>query len=116
MLRFLADEDFDNRIVRGVLDRNPDLQVVRVQDVGLSGHDDPVLLEWAAGEGRILLTHDAGTMTKYAYERVRAGLPMPGVLEISQSHPIAQAIEQIWLAAEYSEESEWEGRVRYPPL
>src|SRR5688500_2413515 len=79
MLRLLADEDFDNRIVRGLLDRNPTLPVVRVQDVGLSGQDDLVLLEWAARERRILLTHDAATMTKYAYERVRAGLPMPGV-------------------------------------
>jgi hypothetical protein len=55
-------------------------------------------------------------MTKHAYERIRAGLPMPGVLEVSQSYPIGQAIEQIWLAAQYSEESEWDGRVRYPPL
>src|SRR5262249_52936354 len=113
MLRFLADEDFDNRIVRGLLDRHPELEIVRVQDVGLSGDDDPILLDWAARERRILLTHDASTMTKYAYDRVRAGLPMPGVLEISQSYPIARAIEQISLAAEYGEESEWEGRVRY---
>jgi hypothetical protein len=32
------------------------------------------------------------------------------------SFPIGQAIEQIWLAAAYSEEREWESRVRYPPL
>jgi Domain of unknown function (DUF5615) len=116
MLRFLSDEDFDNRIVRGLLECHPELEVVRAQDVGLSGQDDAVVLEWAARERRILLTHDASTMTKYAYERVRAGLPMQGVLEVSQSYPIGQAVEQIWLAAECSEESEWEGRVRYPPL
>jgi hypothetical protein len=116
MLRFLSDEDFNNRIVRGLLDQHPELDLVRVQDVGLSERDDPVVLEWAAQEGRILLTHDAGTMSKYAYERVDAGLLMPGVLEISQSYPIGPAIEQIWLAAECTEESEWEGRVRYPPL
>ena len=116
MLLFLADENFDYRIVRGLLDRHPELEVVRAQDVGLSRQDDPAVLEWAARERCILLTHDASTMTKYAYERVRAGLPMPGVLEISQSFPIGPAIEQIWLAAAYSEEREWESRVRYPPL
>jgi len=116
MRRFVSDEDFDNRIVRGLLERHPELDLIRVQDVDLLGEGDPVVLGWAAREGRILLTHDSSTMTKYAYERVRAGLPMAGVLEISQSYPIAQAIEQIWLAAEYSEESDWDGRVRYPPL
>ena len=32
-LRYLTDEDFDNRILRGLLLRKPDLDVVRVQDV-----------------------------------------------------------------------------------
>jgi predicted nuclease of predicted toxin-antitoxin system len=38
--------------------RQPDIDIIRVQDVGLSGEDDPIVLEWAAQEGRILLTHD----------------------------------------------------------
>jgi predicted nuclease of predicted toxin-antitoxin system len=58
MLKFLADENFDNTIVRGLFRRHPKLDIVRVQDVGLSGKDDPTVLEWAAQEGRILLTHD----------------------------------------------------------
>jgi hypothetical protein len=32
-----ADEDFDNRVVRGVLRREPDVNLLRVQDAGLSG-------------------------------------------------------------------------------
>ncbi len=61
MLRLAADENFNNDIVRGLLRRKPDLGIVRVQDVDLSGVDDPTLLEWAAQEGRILLTHDVTT-------------------------------------------------------
>jgi hypothetical protein len=34
-IRFLVDEDFDNDILRGVLRRKPNLDIVRVQDVGL---------------------------------------------------------------------------------
>ncbi len=79
-LRLAADENFNNHIVRGLLRRDPELDIVRIQDVGLSGADDPTVLEWAAQEGRILLTHDVSTITKYAYERVQAGLVMPGVL------------------------------------
>ncbi len=57
-MKFLADENFDNTIIRGLLRRQADIDIVRVQDVGLSGKDDPAVLEWAAQELRILLTHD----------------------------------------------------------
>ena len=70
MLRFVTDENFNNAILRGLLRRNPNLDVVRIQDVGLSGADDSKVLEWSAREDRILLTHDVGTITRYAYERV----------------------------------------------
>ena len=54
MLLFVADENFNNDIVRGLLRRKPDLNIVRVQDVGLRGAEDPIILEWAANEGRLL--------------------------------------------------------------
>jgi hypothetical protein len=116
MLALAADENFNNDIVRGLLRRKPDLNIVRLQDVGLSGANDPAVLEWAAQEGRILFTHDASTMTHHAYERVRAGKPMPGVFEVSRDLPIGQVIEDILLLAEASVEGEWEGQVRYLPL
>jgi hypothetical protein len=54
MLRLLADENLDGNIVRGLVRRLPDVDIVRVQDVGLSGVDDPAVLEWAAAEGRVM--------------------------------------------------------------
>lgn len=116
MLLLAADENFNNDILRGLLRRRPDLDIVRLQDVGLSGADDPSVLEWAAQEGRVLLTHDVSTITRYAYERVRAGTRMPGVFEVSRDLPISAAIEDILLLAECSLEAEWEGQVRYLPL
>jgi hypothetical protein len=116
LLRLLADENFNGDIVRGLLRRRPELDVVRVQDVGLSGVDDPTILEWAAQESRILLTHDVATMTMYAYERVRASLPMPGIFEIKRSVPLGVAIDDILMLAECSLEGEWEGQIRYIPL
>lgn len=116
MLGLAADENLNQDIVRGVLRRNPKVDVVSVQDAGLSGADDPTVLEWAAAEGRVLLTHDVATMTRYAYERVRAGKPMPGVFEIGHDVPVARAIEDVLLLAECSLEREWEGQVRYLPL
>jgi hypothetical protein len=116
MLQFAADENFNNDIVRGIRRRNPTVDIVRVQDVGLSGADDPSVLRWAAETGRLSLTHDAATVTKYAYDRVRAGQVMPGVFEVSRVVPIAVAIDELLLIAECSLEGEWEGQVRYLPL
>jgi hypothetical protein len=111
-----ADENFNNDIVRGVLRRNPRLDIVRIQDAGLSGAGDEVVLEWVAREGRILLTDDVSTLTRYAYDRAKASLPMPGVLEVSRGVPVSTAIEDILLLAELSLPGEWEGQIRYLPL
>ncbi|WP_423224655.1 DUF5615 family PIN-like protein [Candidatus Amarolinea aalborgensis] len=116
MLAFAADENFNNNIVRGLQRRNPGLDLVRVQDVGLSAADDPTVLAWAAQEGRVLLTHDVSTITRFAYERVRAGKSMPGVFEVSREVPVRVAIEDILLLAECSLDGEWNGQIRYLPL
>lgn len=116
MIRLAADENFNNDVARGVRRRNRHADILRVQDAGLSGADDPTVLEWAAGEGRVLLTHDVATMTKYAYDRVAAGLPMPGVFEVGRHAPMGTAIDEILLLIECGSEGEWEGQVRYLPL
>src|SRR5712692_5937578 len=110
-LCFLVDEDFDNDIMRGMLRRLPTLDIVRVQDVGLSGNPDPIVLAWAAQGGRVLLTHDVSTMTAHAYARVTNGLPMPGVFAVHQLASLSQVIEDLVLLAECSLSGEWEGQV-----
>ncbi len=69
MLRLAADENFNNDIIRGLVRRKPDIDIIRIQDVGLSGAADPMILEWAAGQGRVLVTHDVSTLTPHAYDR-----------------------------------------------
>src|SRR5437667_8419587 len=100
MLRFLADENFHGAVVDGLRLHHPQIDVVRAQDLEIAGADVPVLLDWAARNGRVLLTHDASTVTRDAYDRVRAGLPMPGVFEVAQDLSIGQAIEEIAMLAE----------------
>jgi hypothetical protein len=116
MLSLAADENFNNDIVRGLLRRKPDLDIIKVQDVGLSGADDLAVLEWAAQSGRVLITHDVTTITCYAAERIRAGKSMPGVLEVNRAVPLGLAIEDILLVAECSLPDDWEGQIRYLPL
>jgi hypothetical protein len=116
MLLLLADENFNNQIIRGIFRRNRTIDLLRVQDVGLSGADDPTILDWAARHNRVLLTNDAATMTQYAYERINANLPMPGVFEVSRRVSMSLAIEEILLLVECSFEGEWENQVCYLPL
>jgi predicted nuclease of predicted toxin-antitoxin system len=116
VIRLAVDENFNGIIVNGVRRRNPDLGLVRIQDVDLRGADDPTILEWAAREGRVLLPHDIETMTRYAYDRVRRGEPMPGVMEVRDHLSIRSVIEDILVLAECSIEGEWEGRVDFFPL
>jgi hypothetical protein len=116
VLLLAADEDFNNRILRGVRRRNQYVDIVRVQDAGLSGAKDPKVLEWAAEEGRVLFTHDVNTMTACAYQRAKDGQPMPGLFAVPRDVPIGVVIEDMLLIAECSSEDDWEGRVDYLPL
>ena len=116
MLRLLADENFNGDIVRGLLLRQPDLDIVRAQDVGLSSADDPDILAWAAENNRIVLTHDRATMPDYAYQRVAAGELMPGAFVLNDRFPIGQAIQERLLTVACSEQAEWTGRAVHLPL
>jgi hypothetical protein len=116
MFRLLADENFNGDIVRGLLLRQPHLDVVRVQDTDLAGIEDPAVLAWAAVNDRIVLTHDRATMPKFAYERVAHGARMPGVFVINDRLPAGLAIQEILLVVECTEPTEWREQVAYLPL
>jgi hypothetical protein len=67
-----------------------------------SGGDDPSVLQWAADQGRVVVTHDISTLTKHALDRVAAGQPMPGVFEVKSAAPIGQIIDDLILVADCS--------------
>src|SRR5262245_2691955 len=110
-MRLLLDENFNHNILRGLKLRAPNLDYVIAQRTELQGVEDPSLLEWAAASDRILVTHDISTIPMYAYDRVTAGLPMPGVIVIPKIFPIGQAIEELLTIIECSEQSEYENQV-----
>ncbi len=116
MVRFITDEDFDGRIVRGLFRRKRDLNLVRVQDVGLLGASDEKLLEWATDNNRIVLTHDKRTMPRHIRDRLNAGLHVPGVFIVNDWASIGRCIDDLQLIAECSNESEWQDRIIYLPF
>ncbi len=115
-IKFLADENFDRRTLASIERREPEIDIVPVQYVRLREGDDPAVLAWAARDGRIVVTHDVSTFADFAFERVAAGLPMPGVIEIPETVPMNVIIDDLVLIAGASDPDEWRDKVRYLPL
>ena len=79
---------------------------MRAQDALPEGTPDPAVLAWAAAENRILITNDRNTMVGFAYHRVAAGEPVPGLIATTNEQSIGWAIEDILVVAEYMAEDE----------
>ena len=67
-------------------------------------------------EGRIVLTHDWATMPAFAYQRILAGLPMPGLFVVSDLMPTGQAIDESSGQRCASSQEEWSDRGPSYPL
>ena len=115
-MRFLADENFNGKLLTALHTALPQLDVVRVQDTNMAASPDPELLEWAATNNRIILTHDVRTLAGFAYNRVREGLSMPGIIEIKISGSIGSIADDLILLIETSTPQEFENQVRFIPL
>ena len=115
-IRFLTDEDFDNHVLRGIRRWLPDLEIVRVQDIGLSNVADPIILEWADQYGYVLLTHDFSTMPGHVNNRFQANQTIAGVIDVPQTMAIGQAIDEIVMIAVCMSTEECVNRILYLPL
>jgi predicted nuclease of predicted toxin-antitoxin system len=111
MLRLARDADVHGEIIRGLRRRLPELDLVRAQDALPEGTPDPEVLAWAAAGNRVLITNDRNTMTGFAYQRVAAGEPVPGLIATTNEQSIGSAIRDILLIAEYMPEEEIRGQV-----
>jgi hypothetical protein len=116
MLRLATDEDVHDDIIRGLRRRESTLDIVRVVDVGLGHTPDPLILEWTAGEGRILITGELNSMIGFDSDRVQSALSMPGVLALKENVGIGRVIDDILLVALCYTADEMKDQVLYVPL
>lgn len=115
-VRFLADADLNRAIVSGVLRREPSIDFLTADAAGLRGMKDPEVLALAAEKGRVLVSHDVGTMPGHFRAFTNAGKRSAGVFLIPQALDVGTAIEQLLLVWIASEPSDWEDRLRWLPL
>ncbi len=114
--RFLADHDLNEHIVVGVMRRAPQLLFLRVRDLGLADQPDPVVVNYAAEQGLILVSHDVNTMPAAAYAHMEQGYPMSGLFLVPQTAPIGPIIEDLLMVWSASDGAEWERQVIFLPF
>ena len=115
-VRFLADEDLDSDIIDGLRSREPAIDILDVKTAGLRRASDPALLDLAAKQDRILVTHDRRTMTYYAGKRLAAGRLIAGVFIVPQRSAIGDILESLLLVWTASQAEEWRNQIVYLPF
>jgi hypothetical protein len=114
-VRFQADADLRRSIVTGVIRRHPNLDFQSANEAELEGLKDSEVLAVASRDGRVLVTHDGKTMP-IEFGQFITSETSSGVLIVSQSLPVSEAINTIILLWEASTTEEWLNQIMSLPL
>ncbi|MBD2168030.1 DUF5615 family PIN-like protein [Calothrix membranacea FACHB-236] len=115
VVRFQADADLKQAIVTGAVRRQPNLDFQSANAAGLDGKKDSEVLQIAAQDGRVLVTHDRKTMPT-EFGAFIMSQTSSGVLILSQNLPISDAIESLILVWETSIAEEWVNQIMSIPF
>lgn len=114
-IRFQADADLNQIIVRATLRLEPSIDFQTASAAGLAGLDDPHVLKLAAEQGRILVSHDRKTMPAH-FGQFISFENSSGLLIVSRKLSVSQVAEDLFLIWSASEPEEWVNRIRSLPL
>ncbi len=112
---YQADADLDQKIVKAVVRREPQIDFQTAFDAGLEGMKDLDVLALAARQYRILVSHDRKTMPD-AFAQFITTNRSTGVLIVSRNLPLGTIIEELILIWSASSPSEWFDRIVQLPL
>ena len=116
MIAILTDEDFNARIIRGLMRRVPAADILTSNRAHLTGQPDRHVVAWAASNQRVLVTHDVNSLIEAAIQRIQEGLTMPGIIAVPQRVAIGVAIEDLCLIIQAAEPPDMDGQIWYLPL
>lgn len=114
-VRFQADADIHQTIVHATLRRAPGMDFQTALAARLKGVPDPQVLEIAANEGRLLVSHDQSTMPDHFADFIQHR-QSSGLLIVPQHLPLSIVVEELLLIWIASEAEEWINRISYLPL
>jgi hypothetical protein len=114
---FQFDEDIHRPIILRLRRLEPHIKLFTARDAGLLHEPDDRVLEVAAENRRLLVSHDVRTLPAAANARIASGLPMWGLILIPQARRSEKAvIDDLALIYHASEGEDWIGRIAYLPL
>ncbi len=116
VVRLLADENLNRVLVTATARLEPALEFLVATEVGLAGQSDPAILDYAAQNRLVVVTHDVRTMIAFAQERLARGEPMPGLFLVSHDaspKEIADSLTFIWAS---TSAEEWQGQIMFLPI
>jgi len=91
-IRFFTDEDIYGAVSAQL--RAAGFDVLSTPEAGRRGHDDPSQLEWAAGEGRALITFNVADFARLHHEWQGRGVSHAGLI-VSQQRPIGEIVRRL---------------------
>ncbi len=114
-IKFQADNDVDQDIIDAVLRANPAIDFKTAPAAGLHlGVPDEKVLEIAAAEGRLLVSHDRRTMPTHFGQFIEHH-SSPGVFIVSRKLSIGDAAYWLHLIWEASEAEEYINTINHIP-
>jgi len=114
-IRFQADADFNQKIVRGLRRRESPIDFRDAHEGGVIGVADLDVLRIAAESGRVVVSHDRKTMPGH-FARFLEDRASPGLIIVSQDLDISSAIEDILLIWIASLADDWVNRIGFVPV
>ncbi len=116
MLRLFFDHDFNHKIRRGLKERIAELDFVTPHQLGNITESDENHLVRALKNRRLVISHDVNTMTDAANKRLKNGESIFGLILVPQDLPIGDAITELEIIINCSDEDEFKNRVNFLPI
>ena len=114
-VRFLADANFNQKIVAGLLLREPAIDFSLPQATIPERMKDSDILDLARLSGRLVVSHDVTTMPRW-FNRCIEERSCAGLIVVPDKVPIRDAIEDLLLIWYLTEAEEWLNRTEWLPL
>lgn len=114
-IRLLADADLNFAIVKGARLRVPGIDFLGAVEAELEGLGDVEVLQFAASQGRILVSHDLRTIPVHFARWISGGKLSPGVFLVAQSVAVCDVIEAVALICSASLPVDWANQITHLP-
>mgnify|MGYP005843156657 CR=1 FL=1 len=116
-IRLLLDENLFPRLKSALLLRFPDMDVLRVGDVGAPPYStsDPDILRYTEQTQRLLVTDNRTSMPGHISDHLTQGRHHWGILYISPCLSFAEILEELCIVWGASTSDEWRDRTDWIP-